>query len=234
MIKCVSYLRVSDKSQISGTGFSRQKQNIQKYAEKNGYEVVDWYQEEGISGTTDLEDRPAFTRMIQRIFKNGVKTILIESMDRLARQYTVSETLAVYIASKGINLISSNTGENITQALEGDPMKKALIQIQGVFAELDKSQLVKKLSIGKEIRRKENRKAGILTLEGRGKCEGRKSYKETSPELIKQAKRLYRINPLTKKRRSLPKISKELFKLGYMTSKENPFSPSQVKSLVTR
>ena len=67
-------------------------------------------------------------------------------------------------------------------------MKKALIQIQGVFAELDKSQLVKKLSIGKEIRRKENKKAGVLTLEGRGKCEGRKSYKETSPELIKQTR----------------------------------------------
>jgi DNA invertase Pin-like site-specific DNA recombinase len=77
--------------------------------------------------------------MVSEIMKDGVDTILVESLDRLAREYRIQEQLLIYLASKGINLISANTGENVTKAISEDPMKKALIQIQGVFAELDKS-----------------------------------------------------------------------------------------------
>ncbi len=65
------------------------------------------------------------------------------------------------MTAKGINLIAANTGENITKAISDDPMKKALVQIQGVFSELDKSLLVKKLRKARDKIRKE-----------KGRCEG--------------------------------------------------------------
>jgi len=126
MKKAVSYLRVSGISQVSGTGFERQKKSVLVYASKHNYEIVDWYKEKGISGTAEAIDRPAFTQMMSRLLTNGIDTIIIEGMDRLAREYIISEQLAVYIASKKISLISANTSENITEALNGDPMKKAL------------------------------------------------------------------------------------------------------------
>ena len=49
------------------------------------------------------------------------------------------------LCSKGITLISADTQQDITAAFSGDPMLKAMIQGQGVFAKLDKSILVKKL-----------------------------------------------------------------------------------------
>ena len=52
-----------------------------------------------------------------------------------------------------------------------DPMRKALIQIQNVFGELEKSRLVSKLRRARETKKEET-----------GKCEGRKAYGEKSGE----------------------------------------------------
>ena len=41
----VGYLRVSSKGQIKGHGFARQKDEIQAYAKKNGYKIIQLYKE---------------------------------------------------------------------------------------------------------------------------------------------------------------------------------------------
>ena len=68
----------------------------------------------------------------------------------MAREYRIQEQLLIYLVSKGIDLISANTGENVTQAIQDDPMKKAMVQIQGIFSELDKVLLVRKLRKARE------------------------------------------------------------------------------------
>ena len=39
--------------------------------------------------------------------------LFVESLDRLAREYRIQEQMLIYLASKNINLIASNTGENV-------------------------------------------------------------------------------------------------------------------------
>jgi DNA invertase Pin-like site-specific DNA recombinase len=231
-MKAVGYLRVSGRNQINGDGFDRQEKSIRSFVEKNGYELTAVYKEHGVSGTTNEQNRPAFQEMITDIIVQGTDTVIIEGMDRLARELRVQENLCIYIAMKGLNLISSNTGENITKAMEGDPMKKALIQMQGVFAELEKNQIVRKLSNGRNAARIKNKKNGNVTLSGLGKCEGRPSYQQTNPELIKHAKRLARRNPKTGKKRSLRVIATELFQLSYTTKAGKAFSANQIKNLL--
>ncbi len=232
MEKAVAYMRVSGKSQIDKNGFIRQEQSIGLFAQENGYQVIQSYREKAVSGTKDQEDRPAFKEMVSDLLSNGTRTIIIEGMDRLARELRVQENLCVYLALKELELISANTGENITQAVQEDPMKKALIQIQGVFSELDKNMIVKRLRKGRLSAREENRKNGDrLTQDGQGKCEGRKSYQETHPELIQAARKLYR-KPPKGKRHSLRRIAQELFTMGYSTSSGVPLSACQVRRLV--
>jgi DNA invertase Pin-like site-specific DNA recombinase len=178
MAKAYGYLRVSGQGQVEGQGFGRQLEAIQGYAEGQGYEIVEVYREEGVSGTQG-EERPAFQEMISEILRNGVRVVIVESLDRLAREYRIQEHLLIYLVSKGIDLISANTGENVTQAIQADPMKKALVQIQGIFSELDKSLLVRKL-----------RKAREKVRTDRGKCEGRKAYGEDDPEELKVVRRI--------------------------------------------
>jgi hypothetical protein len=93
-----------------------------------------------------------------------VKTVIVEGLACLAcREYWIQESLLIYLASKGITLLSARTEEDVTAAMLSDPMKKALVQIQGIFSELERSLLVKKLRVAREKARKD-----------RGKCEGQK------------------------------------------------------------
>lgn len=180
-MKAFGYARVSGKGQVEGHGFERQEKAIRDYAEKNGITIEKIFREEGISGTLGEADRPAFQEMVSEILKNGIRTIIIEGLDRLARELRIQEQLLIFLASKGITLFSARTGEDVTAAIQDDPMKKAMIQIQGVFSELEKGLLVKKLRKARDAKREET-----------GKCEGRKSYQETNPALIKEIKRLRR------------------------------------------
>jgi len=228
MIAAYAYTRVSGRGQLEGSGLERQQEEINRFAKESGYLIKQTFKEEGISGTTTQTERPAFQQMVFSILRNGVKHIIVESLDRLARDLQVQLQLCTYIASKEITLICAGTGENITQAILEDPMRKAMVQIQGVFAELDKSLVVRKLKNGRIKARQDSE---TRTLSGKKKCEGRKSLRESSPDLLKEARKLYR-KPPKGTRRTLEKVGLALFEIGYQTSKGNPYAPAQVKRLI--
>lgn len=221
--KAYGYLRVSGRGQLEGTGLDRQRAVVKRYAKKAGFDLVKFFQEEGVSGTKDEADRPAFKEMISEILKDGVRTVVVEGLDRLAREYRLQETLLIYMASKGITLISARTEENVTEAVESDPMRKALVQIQGVFSELEKSMLVKKLKTARERVRKQ-----------RGKCEGAKSYKEVDPELIREIRRLRRPPKGVTKKRSFREIAEILNSQKRVTRRGKPFTATNVANIAAR
>ena len=162
-----AYMRCSGASQVDGDTWDRQIEAIKSCCASNDFTLIHEYREEAVPGKTGEESRPAFQLMVSDLLGNGCRTIIIESLDRLARQYDIQQQLATYLASKGLTLISANTGEDITAALMGDPMRRALVQIQGIFGELDKNLLVAKL-----------RKARERQKAATGRSEGRKPYGE--------------------------------------------------------
>ena len=149
-MKAYSYARVSGKSQVEGDGFTRQAAAIDAWAAVNGAEVVQEFQEEGVGGDNEWQDRPAFSDMIGLVLDNGVRTIVVENLGRLARAYVVQEHILIWFASKGITLISADSGEDITAAIQADPMKKLLIQMQGILFEFEKNSLVRKLKAARQ------------------------------------------------------------------------------------
>ena len=184
------------------------------------------YKEKGISGTKDELDRPTFQDMITDVLSNGVKTIVVESLDRLARELMIQEQILMYLARKDICLISANTGEDVTDAVRSDPMKKALIQIQGVFAKLDKSQLVNKLRKGRE-----------KVKQDRGKCEGRKHYGENSEEertIMRRITYLRRLSRGQQKRMSFQKIADVLNEDGIKTILNRNWTAMGVKNVIDK
>ena len=215
-----AYVRVSGKGQLVGNGFDRQMDTIETFCKKNGYEIERVFEEQ-ISGTTDVEDREQFADMVSEILKNGTHTIIVERLDRLARAYRIQEQLLIYLAAKGITLIAADTGEDITAAITADPMKKALIQIQGIFAELEKSMLVKKLRKARDKKRAET-----------GRCEGPMPY-------YKGSEVLQEIRKLRKKRKGIghmpyQQIANELNQKGFQTAKGKEFNGNNVRAIVYR
>ena len=116
-MQAVGYCRVSGKNQIEKLGFDRQEETIKRYCKKNKITLERIYREQ-VSGIKGEKDRPEFMSMINSILSNGVRTLIVESLDRLAREYVVQEQILIFLASKEIDLISVDTGENITQEIK--------------------------------------------------------------------------------------------------------------------
>lgn len=165
MKKVFAYLRVSDISQVKGDGFARQEKAIQDYARKNNLKIVDVFKEKGISGTQ--EKRPALAKLMISLEENGhgVKTVIIEKLDRLARDLMVQEAIIRDFKKHGFNLISALEGPDLCG---DDPTRKLIRQVMGAVAEYDKTMLVAKLQASRERARLRD-----------GKCEGRKGYRES-------------------------------------------------------
>lgn len=225
MSQAFAYLRVSTVGQVQGHGFDRQLDTIQAYAQEAGIVIVQVFKEEGISGTTDETQRPAFQELMAAVLGNGVRTIVVESMDRLARELRIQEALLVYLASKGVNLISARTAENITQAVQADPLKKALVQVQGVFAELEKNQLVRRLKKGRDKTRQ-------LT----GRCEGRRPYGDSEAEqaVIRRIRAMRRRRRNGMKGMTLQAIADRLNSEGIRTRDGLQWRPVQIHRILTR
>jgi DNA invertase Pin-like site-specific DNA recombinase len=97
MTTAFAYLMVSGKGQIQGDGFPRQLGAIRAYAQANGITIVQIFREEGIGGSMESGDRPAWSELMMALHSDGVKAIIIEKLDRLARDLMVQEaTIAVH------------------------------------------------------------------------------------------------------------------------------------------
>ena len=190
-----------------------------------GVVIVREFREEGMTGDSSWEKRPAFQEMLSAIFDNGVRTVIVENLTRLARAYVIADAILVYLAAKGITLISADTGEDVTDAMSGDPMKKAMIQMQAVFSELEKNSLVRKLKAARARKRAET-----------GRCEGVKPF-GTLPgedEAIQRMKALRRKPVGNAKRMSFAKIATALQTEGFQTRGGNPWQASTVRDILSK
>lgn len=215
-----AYLRVSSKGQVKGHGFDRQAETTAEFAAENGYIVTETFRD-AFTGTE--ADRPEFNRMVAVILGNGVRTILVESLDRLARDVMVQSLLLAKLAQHGITLINCVTGEDVTASMSEDPMRKALIQIQSVFSELEKSRLVGKL-----------RKAREAKKEQTGKCEGRKAFGEKAGEKETIATMRSLRRKRSGKQMSFAKIADELNRQNIPTRTGARWQTTTVQNILKR
>ena len=161
MTKALAYLRVSGKGQIEGDGFTRQLKSVREYAAAHDIKIVKVFREEGVSGTVENMDRPAWRDLMATLHSNGVRTILIERLDRLARDLMVQEAAIADLRKNGFTLISAAEPD----LMANDPTRVLMRQLLGAVAQYDKSQIVAKLR-GARMRKRAKE----------GRCEGRKPY----------------------------------------------------------
>ncbi|HKD09865.1 MAG TPA: recombinase family protein [Bryobacteraceae bacterium] len=161
MQKAFAYLRVSGKGQIEGDGFTRQRTAVKAYAAANDIKIAREFREEGVSGTIETMDRPAWAEMMAALHSNGVRTIIVEKLDRVARDLMVQEAAIADLRKYGFMLVSVAEPD----LMANDPTRVLMRQLMGAVAQYDKSQIVAKLR-GARMRKRAKE----------GRCEGRKPY----------------------------------------------------------
>jgi DNA invertase Pin-like site-specific DNA recombinase len=220
MKKAFGYVRVSGKEQVEGHGWERQEDEVRAFCLRMGIELVKIYYESHTGAETD---RPIFMELMEDCLALDIRIIVVERLDRLARDNLVQCTLLKRLLENDIVMFSADTGENITESYSGDPMRKALISIQGIFAELDKNMIVRKLRKAREAKRTK----GL-------RCEGRKPYGE-HPDYPEEAGILDRIVALAETEKLRPTdIATLLNTEGVYTRKGSEWNPGTVYKILRR
>lgn len=216
----IGYLRTSSASNVGTDKDSekRQRDAIQTYATRAGCEVVAWYYDAAVSGADPIDTRPGFADALERIASNGVRTIVVETANRFARDLIVQETGYRLLRQQGIELIAADSPGSF---IEDTPTAALIRQVLGAVAQFEKAALVAKLKGARDRKRRET-----------GKCEGRKAHAQIRPDVVKAAKRLRRASPKTGERRSLRQIAAHLAALGYVNDHGRPFNPNSIKAMV--
>ncbi|HEX7408135.1 MAG TPA: recombinase family protein [Candidatus Binatia bacterium] len=102
------------------------------------------YRDEGVSGTKDLNDREGLSDLLARIRSNGVRVVLIERADRLARDLIVGELILNQFRELGVRVIAADGGTELTVG-DDDPTRTLIRQVLGAVAQFEKAVIVSKL-----------------------------------------------------------------------------------------
>ena len=195
----------------------RQREAIQGFAGRAGYEVVEWFYDAAVSGADGLASRAGFAAMLKRIEGNGVRTIIVETASRFARDLMVQEVGYAMLKERGIELIAADSPQSF---IDHTPTARLVRQVLGAIAEFDKAMTVARLRGARERKRT----SGV-------KVEGRKSHAELRPHAVAEARRLRRRRPKGGQR-SYREIAAELFQAGYANSNGRRFSASSIKAML--
>lgn len=155
--------------------------------------------------------------MLDRVEHDRVKTVLVETASRLARDLMVQELVLAQFRKAGVRVIAADAGTDLTVA-DGDPTRKLIRQVLGAFSEFEKATAVLKLRAARErIRRRT------------GHCEGPKPYGSYPGEtaLLNRMHELRR-KPVKAKRASFAGIAETLNAEGFCNRAGRPWSARMV------
>jgi DNA invertase Pin-like site-specific DNA recombinase len=124
------------------------------------------YSDDGAKGADPVDQRAGFAAMLKHIASNGVRTVLVETASRFARDLIIQETGWRFLHDAGINLIAADSPDSF---LDETPTAVLIRQVLGAVSQFEKAALVAKLKAARE-----RRKAAT------GKCGGRHSVAESS------------------------------------------------------
>ena len=219
LIKAIAYFRTSSATNVGEDKdtLKRQRAAVEAFAKAAGYELIAEYRDDAVKGSDPVDQRPGFAAMLKHIASNGVRTIIVETANRFARDLITQETGWRFLRDAGIALIAADSPDAF---LDDTPTAVMIRQILGSVAQFEKAMLVAKLRGARQ-----RKKAAT------GKCEGRKSYAEINPEAVALAKRLHRY-PVNNRKRSLRDIAAELETAGHITSAGKRYAATAIAKMI--
>jgi len=213
-MKAFAYLRVSSIGQVDGDGWTRQQEACEQYAAAHGLEIKEVFRE-SMTGKSDMEDRPALAALLAALEENGVKTVLIEKLDRVARDLLIQETIIGDMQRRGYTVISTMEPDLCSK----DPSRVLVRQIFGAIAQYDRAMIVAKtLAARKRIRDRGER------------CEGRKPFgtRPGEPEMLAKMKALRDAGA------TFEQIAESLNRSGSLTRYGKPWLGATIAKILSR
>ncbi len=126
--KCGLYMRVSTEDQArEGFSLPEQKERLETFCKFKGYEIIDYYQDAGISAKTG-NHRPEFERLKNDIKAKKINTIVALKLDRITRSIYDWENLMTFLDENDAYLDCVNDEINTTSA-NGKMISRLLMSV---------------------------------------------------------------------------------------------------------
>ena len=215
------YMRTSSSTNVGADKDSdkRQRAAIAGYAKAKGFQIVGWYYDRAVRGSDVVTARPGFAAMLAEIAGNGVRSIIVESPDRFARDLAVQLAGHDHLKRLGVTLIPASAPDHF---VEDTPTAVLVRQVLGALAQFERASLVAKLKAARD-----------RIAARKGKCGGRRSHAESRPDVVRLARKLHRRRPKGG-RRSLRDIARELEAAGHVNERGVRYSAASVSNMLAQ
>jgi len=228
-MKLAAYLRVStDRQADEGYGLDVQKQDIKRWAKTNGHRVVAWFADEGKSGGDGINKRESLKAALEALNDGIAEVLITKNLDRLARKLTVQEAILAYVWDHGAKCFTVEDDGEVVQDDPNDPMRTAMRQMRGVFAELERAMLVKRMQDGRRTKAADGGYAyGAPPL-------GKRAVAKNLVADPSETKTVKRITQLHRQGNSLRQIAQVLEDEGCRTKRGGRWHPVTIARILER
>jgi DNA invertase Pin-like site-specific DNA recombinase len=138
-LRAALYLRVSTTDQDT----ERQEHELRSVAAARGWEIVEVYADNGISGAKGRDKRPAFDLLNKDAVRRRFDIVMAWSVDRISRTVKDLVTFLQELQAVNVDLFLYQQAVDTTT-----PMGRAMFQIAGVFAELERAMIAERVRSG--------------------------------------------------------------------------------------
>jgi putative DNA-invertase from lambdoid prophage Rac len=178
-LRLLAYVRVSEETENP----ENQKFAIYEWAARSGHQIVQVYEDIGVSGALPPIERPGFRKLLESI--DGVDGIVVYALDRLAR--SLGELVDVFKTIEARGKVIVSVRESWLQHLDPS-VRKLIIAILGWAAEMEQQFI------------RERTKLALQRLKARGKRLGRppKVTETTVLETLRYVERGYTLKDAAK------------------------------------
>jgi len=220
-MKAIGYIRVSTDTQAKeGVSLDNQAERIRAYCQYKGFNLLEIIEDAGISGGIN-RGREGFITLLDRIEANGFDIIVLYSLERLSRDMLTLLTLERYLDDNDIEL---HTIEGAVDTSSPDGFMS--FAMRAFFGEMEKRQI------------KYRTRKAMQHKKGKGEVVGAVPYgcqrhgKDLLPDFAEQT--IIRvINEMYIAGRKLTDITRALNESGRLTRTGSPWTPEQVRRLIS-
>jgi DNA invertase Pin-like site-specific DNA recombinase len=128
---------------------------LRAVAERRGWEIVEVYEDHGISGAKGRDKRPAFDRMLKDASRRRFDVVMSWAIDRMGRSLRDLIDTIEHLEAVGVDLYLDQQAIDTTT-----PAGRLLFQVTGAFAEFEREMIRQRVNAGLDRARAQGKKLG--------------------------------------------------------------------------
>ncbi len=216
----VGYLRVSTDDQRLGP--EAQRAAIEVWAAREGVAVAAWHSDQGISGGSDLDDRPGLIAALGELRAVGAGILVVAKRDRLARDVAVAAAIERAVGTGGARVVSAEGVGN------GDSPADAFMRtILDAAAAYERALIRARTKAALAAKRAKGERAGKVPFGYKLAADGRAIEVDAREQAI-----IARVRTLRGTGMALRQIVRETARAGLVSRSGRPLGLTQVARLV--